>query len=84
MATSSSAILLAQVEQAALSAKRKWRYIPASWGLGSLSFLSTLFLPIEPLTRALLAPLAGSVVVFMVFTSIETLEHRKQYKEFLT
>jgi len=84
LATSSSAILLAQVEQAALSAKRKWRYIPASWGLGSLSFLSTLFLPIEPLTRALLAPLAGSVVVFMVFTSIETLEHRKQYKEFLT
>jgi len=80
LATSSTIILLALVEQAALSARRQWRHISGSWGLGCLGFLVTLFLPIESLTRALLAPLVASVVVLGSMAVAEASEDRKQFK----
>lgn len=83
LASSSTVILLALVEQAALSARRQWRFISGSWGLGCLGFLATLCLPIGSLTRALLAPLAASVVVLGTMAVAEASEDRKQRKGLL-
>ncbi len=83
LGVTSMVMLLALVQQAALSAQRQWRQISVSWGLGCLGFTATFFLPFEPLTRALLAPLLAALIVLVTMAVVQATENRKWSRETL-
>jgi O-antigen/teichoic acid export membrane protein len=66
LAVSTILLMVAQVLQPALIAAQRHRVVTSGWVFGSVALVGLLFLPIPAITAAVLAQLAGSVLVMLV------------------
>lgn len=69
LATATLVMMTALVVQPTLIALRRQRVVTGAWIAGSVVFLALLVLPIDPVTAALLAQLAGPSVVLVVLAT---------------
>ena len=71
LSAASSVMFVAAVQQAQLTALDRWRRIAGAWVGGTLAFVVTLALPLDPLWRAAGAPLVAAAVAYvgLVLTS---------------
>jgi O-antigen/teichoic acid export membrane protein len=62
LACAGALMFLAVVQQASLAALDEWGWIARSWGGGTVALVLAFFLPLAPVTRAVLAPVAAVLV----------------------
>jgi O-antigen/teichoic acid export membrane protein len=62
----SALVLLATIQQASLAAHLRWTSIAGAWALGTLVFGAVLVLPMDPVLRAAVAPVAAAATAVAV------------------
>ncbi|HYO20001.1 MAG TPA: hypothetical protein VES02_15190 [Dermatophilaceae bacterium] len=81
LAAASAGLLIATIQQAALTAQNRWGTIAVGWVVGSVVFAATLLLPLSPLARASSAPLLGVTAAVLTMELVPRVQRKAQNRD---